>query len=130
MELKPEVTDIPCDQCGAMMVIKMGRYGKFLACPNYPACHNTRQLLTPVEAPCPKCGAQVFQRRSRKGRIFSLRTVSRVRLYLLGYARAGTVPPVWRPHGAEEKPQRHLRGVRGQELRLSPAVGGERWLSR
>ncbi len=70
VELKPEVTDIPCDQCGAMMVIKMGRYGKFLACPNFPACHNTRPLLTPVEAPCPKCGAQVFQRRSRKGRIF------------------------------------------------------------
>ena len=67
----PEIpTDIPCEHCGAMMVIKSGRFGKFLACPNYPECKNTKSLVENVAAPCPKCGAKVLRKKSKKGRVF------------------------------------------------------------
>ena len=63
-------TDIPCEKCGAMMVIKSGRFGKFLACPNYPECKNTKPLVEEVGVPCPKCGAKVIKRKSKKGKVF------------------------------------------------------------
>ena len=67
----PEVpTDIPCERCGAMMVIKSGRFGKFLACPNYPECKSTKSIVENVAAPCPKCGAKVLRKKSKKGRTF------------------------------------------------------------
>nr|WP_122013499.1 type I DNA topoisomerase [Maliibacterium massiliense] len=68
--IQDEVTDIICEKCGANMVIKMGRYGKFYACPNYPKCHNIKPILQTIDAPCPKCGGQVLVRHSRKGRLF------------------------------------------------------------
>ena len=52
------------------MVIKMGRYGKFLACPGFPECRNTKPLLEEIEAKCPKCGNSLVVRRSKKGRRF------------------------------------------------------------
>lgn len=61
-----EVSDVPCDKCGAMMVYKMGRFGKFLACPNYPECKNTKPIVVTIDTPCPKCGASLV-RRSKKG---------------------------------------------------------------
>ena len=66
-----EVSDVPCEKCGAMMVIKEGKYGKFLACPNYPKCKNI-QSLTPVKAVgiCPKCGKKLLERKSKKGTIY------------------------------------------------------------
>lgn len=67
IEMEDEVSDIPCDKCGAMMVYKMGRFGKFLACPNYPECKNTKAIVHTIDTPCPKCGAKVVIRRSRKG---------------------------------------------------------------
>lgn len=70
VEVKDEQTDIPCDKCGAMMVIKMGRFGKFLACPNFPACRNARPIEQKLDVPCPKCGAALLVRRTRKGRTF------------------------------------------------------------
>ncbi len=67
----PEIpTEIPCELCGAMMVIKSGRFGKFLACPKYPECKNTKSLVENVAAPCPKCGAKVLRKKSKKGRVF------------------------------------------------------------
>ena len=65
-----EVTDIKCDKCGAYMVIKEGRNGKFLACPNYPTCKNTRSLDSNVVGKCPKCGKDVLQKYSKKGKVF------------------------------------------------------------
>lgn len=65
-----EVTDIPCDKCGENMVIKHGRYGKFLACPNYPECKNTKPILEELDVPCPKCSSPIVIRRSKKGRMF------------------------------------------------------------
>ena len=64
-----EVTDVICDKCGANMVIKDGRYGKFLACPNYPQCKNVKKLVQSV-AKCPKCGGDIVKKVSKKGRIF------------------------------------------------------------
>ncbi len=65
-----QVSDIPCEKCGAMMVYKMGRYGKFLACPNFPECRHTQALLKDIGVPCPECGARLLERVSRKGRKF------------------------------------------------------------
>ena len=70
VEVQDEVSDVPCDQCGALMVYKMGRYGKFLACPNFPECRNTKPILTYIEAPCPKCGKRLLEKTSRKNRRF------------------------------------------------------------
>ncbi len=70
IELEEDKTDIPCDKCGAMMVVKVGRFGKFLACPNYPTCKNAKPLIQETGATCPKCGAKIVEKRSRKGHAF------------------------------------------------------------
>ncbi len=68
--LEEDKTDIPCEKCGRMMIIKTGRYGKFLACPGYPECKNTKPLIHETGAACPKCGGKVIQRKSRRGYVF------------------------------------------------------------
>ncbi len=70
VKMPEEQTDIPCELCGAMMVIKNGRFGKFLACPNFPKCRHTKPLAASVGAPCPKCCAKVLVKKSKKGRTF------------------------------------------------------------
>ena len=70
VEIQDEVSDVVCDQCGALMVYKMGRFGKFLACPNFPTCRNTKPILTYIDAPCPKCGKRLMEKISRKNRKF------------------------------------------------------------
>lgn len=66
-----EETDIECEKCGRNMVIKHGRYGKFLACPGYPECKNTKPILNKLDIPCPKCkDGEIIERRSKKGRKF------------------------------------------------------------
>lgn len=70
IELESDKTDIPCEKCGRMMVIKTGRYGRFLACPGYPECKNTKPLIIETGATCPKCGGKVIQRKSKKGYVF------------------------------------------------------------
>ncbi len=67
IEIKDEVSDVQCEKCGRMMVYKQGRFGKFLACPGYPECKNTKTILAPVDAPCPNCGGKVYARKSKKG---------------------------------------------------------------
>ena len=59
-----------CELCGGDMMIKMGRYGEFLGCSNYPACRNTRQITKQIDTPCPKCGGKLVQKSSRKGAQF------------------------------------------------------------
>ncbi len=68
VKLEDEVTDIPCDKCGKMMVIKYGRYGKFLACPGYPECKNAKPLVENIDVPCPVCGAKVQVRKTKRGK--------------------------------------------------------------
>ncbi|MBQ7486675.1 MAG: type I DNA topoisomerase [Clostridia bacterium] len=70
IEIKDEVSDVVCDKCGAMMVYKMGRYGRFLACPNFPECRNTKPIIVEIKTPCPKCGAKVQEKISHKGKRF------------------------------------------------------------
>ena len=70
VEIKDEPSDEPCDKCGAMMVYKMGRFGRFLACPNFPDCRNTKPILTYIEAPCPSCGSRLMEKTSKKNRKF------------------------------------------------------------
>ena len=70
VEIKDEVSDVVCDKCGAMMVYKFGRFGRFLACPNFPDCRNTKPILNYIAAPCPKCGARLMEKTSKKNRKF------------------------------------------------------------
>lgn len=71
-KLPDEVSDVQCEKCGAMMVIRSGRFGKFLACPNFPKCKNSKPLEEEkkIVAKCPKCGKNVLAKRSKKGKIF------------------------------------------------------------
>ena len=68
--IEDKVSDVPCDKCGRMMVIKHGRYGDFLACPGYPECKNAKPIVEEIEAPCPKCGGKLLAKKSKKGKKF------------------------------------------------------------
>ncbi len=68
VELTEEVSNIPCDKCGRMMVYKYGRYGKFLACPGYPECKNTKPIVETIDIPCPKCGGKIQIRKAKNKR--------------------------------------------------------------
>lgn len=68
VKIEDEVTDVVCDQCGRNMVIKYGPHGRFLACPGFPECRNTKPYLEKIGVPCPKCGKELVLRRTKKGR--------------------------------------------------------------
>ena len=68
VKIEDEVTDVICDQCGRNMVIKYGPHGRFLACPGFPECRNTKPYLEKIGVPCPVCGKEVVLRKTKKGR--------------------------------------------------------------
>lgn len=68
IEIKDEESDVQCEECGRMMVIKYGPHGKFLACPGFPECHNTKPYLEKIGVSCPKCGKEIVIRKTKKGR--------------------------------------------------------------
>lgn len=68
VKIEDEVTDVKCDLCGRMMVIKYGPHGKFFACPGFPECKNTKTHYEKIDVPCPKCGDSVVIRKTKKGR--------------------------------------------------------------
>lgn len=70
IEIEDEVSDEVCENCGSKLVYKMGRYGKFLACPKFPECRFTKPIVEEVGVPCPECGGTVVLKRSKKGRKF------------------------------------------------------------
>ena len=70
VELVDEVSDVPCEKCGRMMVYKYGKYGKFLACPGYPECKNAKPIIETIDVPCPKCGGKIQVRKSKRKRKF------------------------------------------------------------
>ncbi|MBS6397034.1 MAG: type I DNA topoisomerase [Clostridiales bacterium] len=70
VQIADEVSDVVCEQCGRNMVVKYGPHGKFLACPGFPECRNTKPYLEKIGVKCPKCGKEVVLRRSSKGRKF------------------------------------------------------------
>lgn len=68
VEIADEVSDVQCDVCGKMMVIKYGPHGKFLACPGFPECRNTKPYFEKIGVACPKCGKEIVIRKTKKGR--------------------------------------------------------------
>ena len=68
VKIEDEVTDVICEQCGRNMVVKYGPHGKFLACPGFPDCRNTKPYLEKIGIACPKCGKEVVIRKTKKGR--------------------------------------------------------------
>lgn len=70
VKIEDEITDVICDKCGRNMVIKYGPHGKFLGCPGFPECHNTKPYLEKIGVACPKCGKDVILKKTKKGRMF------------------------------------------------------------
>ena len=70
VKIEDEVTDVICDKCGRNMVIKYGPHGKFLGCPGFPECHNTKPYFEKIGVACPKCGKDVILKKTKKGRMF------------------------------------------------------------
>ena len=68
VDIEDEVTDVICDLCGRNMVIKYGPHGRFLACPGFPDCRNTKPYLEKIGVACPKCGKEVVMKKTKKGR--------------------------------------------------------------
>jgi DNA topoisomerase-1 len=70
VELVPEPTDEVCELCGLPMVIKYGRFGKFMACTGYPECRNAKSLMTKIDVLCPRCGGELVEKRTKRRRVF------------------------------------------------------------
>lgn len=70
VKIEDEVTDVVCEECGRNMVVKYGPHGKFLACPGFPDCRNTKPYLEKIGVACPKCGKDIVMKKSKKGRRF------------------------------------------------------------
>ena len=68
VRVEDEVSDVVCEKCGRKMVYKYGRHGRFLACPGFPECRNTKPVIEKIGVPCPKCGKDLVARRTKKGR--------------------------------------------------------------
>lgn len=70
IKLKEDETDLICDKCGKPMVVKYGRYGRFIACSGYPECKNIMKIVNDTGAECPKCGGKIIEKKSKRGRVF------------------------------------------------------------
>lgn len=70
VELPVEESDVVCEKCGRNMVVKLGRYGEFLACPGFPECRNTKPIREETGAKCPKCGGEIIVKKSKKGKTY------------------------------------------------------------
>ncbi len=70
VSIKDEVSDVKCEKCGRMMVYKLSKYGRFLACPGYPECKNTKAIRNGTGVKCPKCGGEILERKSKRGKTY------------------------------------------------------------
>ena len=70
IEIKDEVSDVVCEKCGRLMVYKHGKFGKFLACPGFPECRNTKAIVKGLGINCPKCGKEIIEKKSKRGKVF------------------------------------------------------------
>ncbi|MBQ3426991.1 MAG: type I DNA topoisomerase [Clostridia bacterium] len=70
VEIKDKVSDVPCEKCGRMMVYKLSKFGKFLACPGYPECRNTMAIRVGTGVACPKCGGEILIKQSKRGKTY------------------------------------------------------------
>ncbi len=70
IEIKDEESDVVCDKCGRRMVYKHGKFGKFLACPGFPECRNTKAIVKEIGVKCPECGGEIIEKKTKRGKIF------------------------------------------------------------
>lgn len=70
IEIKDEESDVVCEKCGRLMVYKHGKFGKFLACPGFPECRNTKAIVKGLGINCPKCGKEIIEKKSKRGKVF------------------------------------------------------------
>ena len=105
VKLEEEVSDIPCDKCGKLMVIKYGKYGKFLACPGFPDCKNAKPILIAIDEPCPKCGNKVVIKKTK----------SRRNYYICENNPASCDYISWNKPGEPEKPKKETTKKKGKK---------------
>ncbi|MCR5146527.1 MAG: type I DNA topoisomerase [Clostridia bacterium] len=106
--LVDEVSDVPCDKCGRMMVYKYGKYGKFLACPGFPECRNTKTIVETVDVPCPCCGATVQVRKTKRRKNYYICENNPASCNYISWNKP-KVGEVWNPDevtNVEEKPKK------------------------
>ena len=101
VEIKDQESDVVCDKCGRKMVYKFGRFGKFLACPGYPECKNTKAIVEEIDVPCPCCGGKVIVKKSRRGRKFYVCENNPEKCEYISWNKP-KVGEVWTPEKKEE----------------------------
>ena len=109
--LVDEVSDVPCDKCGRMMVYKYGRYGKFLACPGFPECKNAKPIIETVDVPCPCCGGTVQVRKTKRRKNYYICENNPASCNYISWNKP-KVGEVWNPdevQNVEEKPKKRGR---------------------
>ena len=109
--LVDEVSDVPCDKCGRMMVYKYGRYGKFLACPGFPECKNAKPIIETVDVPCPCCGGTVQIRKTKRRKNYYICENNPATCNYISWNKP-KLGEVWNPEEAqnvEEKPKKRGR---------------------
>jgi len=109
--LVDEVSDVPCDKCGRMMVYKFGKFGKFLACPGFPECRNTKAIVETVDVPCPCCGGTVQVRKTKRRKNYYICENNPATCNYISWNKP-KVGEVWNPDEAqavEEKPKKRGR---------------------
>ena len=109
--LVDEVSDVPCDKCGRMMVYKFGRYGKFLACPGFPECKNAKPIIETVDVPCPCCGGTVQIRKTKRRKNYYICENNPATCNYISWNKP-KVGEIWNPDEAqnvEEKPKKRGR---------------------
>ncbi len=100
VKIEDEVTDVICDKCGRNMVIKYGPHGKFLGCPGFPECHNTKPYLEKIGVTCPKCGKDIVLKKTKKGRrYFGCENNPECDFYELAETSFKKMPEMRRLHG-------------------------------
>ncbi|MBR4260545.1 MAG: type I DNA topoisomerase [Clostridia bacterium] len=109
--LVDEVSDVPCDKCGRLMVYKFGKYGKFLACPGFPECRNTKAIVETVDVPCPCCGGTVQVRKTKRRKNYYICENNPATCKYISWNKPKK-GEVWNPEEAqevEEKPKKRGR---------------------
>ena len=98
VKIEDEVTDVVCEQCGRHMVIKYGPHGRFLACPGFPECRNTKPYFEKIGVACPKCGKDIVLKKTKKGRKYY-----GLRFHVLAETVQSSMSAVWWLHGRKGK---------------------------
>ena len=123
IKVPDEETDEVCELCGRKMVIKSGRYGKFLACPGFPECKNTKRLVKDTGGLCPKCGSRMLVRHSKKGRVYYGCEKNPTCDFMTWNEPTTEKMPGVRFHPVQKGRKERYPAVRKRGLRLLPCAG-------